>query len=451
LRPILAAGGTIIAARRRLTWPGAAAVVVSVVHVLKGAALESPLLDGKPQQRISAFLVDGEQDATPPLLRANAGIAFQGSILLGMGFTFDDETNEPAANRLSEMQRLIAKDQRNAERIKPYIGGEEVNDSPTHVHHRYAIDFEDFPLQREDLGFAWLDADDHQRAVCLRDGIVPLDYPEPVATDWPALLAIVEARVKPARLAQNREVRARYWWRHGERAPALYDAIRGQARVLAINCGACPHMALAFLPNQAIFANTLDIIARDTFGWFALLQSRVHEVWVRFFSSTMKDDIRYTPSDCFETFPLPGDETILATLESIGCQYYEARTALMRSTNRGLTEIYNFFNNPEEHDQFIEHLRELHSAMDREVLDAYGWIDLNPFASHEREWEAQEGENPAPWRLRWPEADRGVVLARLLELNRRRNEEESHEISPALPTRRRRRRVAPAELMTLLN
>jgi hypothetical protein len=35
LRSILAAGGTIIAARQRLTWPGAAAVVVSVVHVIK--------------------------------------------------------------------------------------------------------------------------------------------------------------------------------------------------------------------------------------------------------------------------------------------------------------------------------------------------------------------------------------------------------------------------------
>ena len=31
------------------------------------------------------------------------------------------------------MHELIEKDPRNAERIFPYIGGEEVNDSPTHT------------------------------------------------------------------------------------------------------------------------------------------------------------------------------------------------------------------------------------------------------------------------------------------------------------------------------
>ena len=118
LRPILAEGGSIISARRRLRWPGQAAVVVSVVHVLKGGWSEAPELDGKKVRRISAFLVEGEQDDTPAALRANAGIAFVGSYLLGMGFTFDDETNEPAANRLAEMERLIAKDPRNGNRGK---------------------------------------------------------------------------------------------------------------------------------------------------------------------------------------------------------------------------------------------------------------------------------------------------------------------------------------------
>ena len=38
---------------------------------------------------------------------------------------------------------------------------------------------------------------------------------------------------------------------------------------------------------------------------FASLQCRVHEFWARFFCVTMKDDLRYTPTDCFETFPFP--------------------------------------------------------------------------------------------------------------------------------------------------
>ena len=273
LRPILAAGGTIIAARRRLTWPGAAAVVVSVVHVLKGAWREPPVLDGRKVSRISAFLVEGEQDATPAVLRANAGIAFQGSILLGMGFTFDDRTNEPAANRLADMQRLIAKDPRNAERIKPYIGGEEVNDSPTHAHHRYAIHFADFPLRRDDVGFTWADADERQRTACLRDGIVPVDYPDPVAADWPEVLDVVEEKVKPERdrledIGADARRRKKFWWLWGRYTPGLYAATANLDHVLAISRHTV-HLAFAELPAGSIFAESLIAVAADKFGWFA--------------------------------------------------------------------------------------------------------------------------------------------------------------------------------------
>jgi hypothetical protein len=55
LTPILASGGAVIAAIRRLPWPGAAAVVVSVVHILKGKPTQSPFLDGRRTRRISSY------------------------------------------------------------------------------------------------------------------------------------------------------------------------------------------------------------------------------------------------------------------------------------------------------------------------------------------------------------------------------------------------------------
>ncbi len=69
----------------------------------------------------------------PSKLSANEGKSFLGSKMYGQGFTFDDTDTRGAANRLALMDELISKDPRNAERIFPYIGGEEVNDSPTHV------------------------------------------------------------------------------------------------------------------------------------------------------------------------------------------------------------------------------------------------------------------------------------------------------------------------------
>jgi hypothetical protein len=79
LTTILSSGGRILRARRRLKWPGEAAVVVSVVHVTKGADA-SPTLDGTQVNRISAYLVEGDLDSSPRALVANTGKAFQGSM-----------------------------------------------------------------------------------------------------------------------------------------------------------------------------------------------------------------------------------------------------------------------------------------------------------------------------------------------------------------------------------
>ena len=52
-----------------------------------------------------------------------------------------------------------------------------------------------------------------------------------------------------------------------------------------------------------IYTEQLVVIANQALANLAILQSRPHEIWARFFSSSMKDDLRYTPSDCFATFP----------------------------------------------------------------------------------------------------------------------------------------------------
>ena len=54
-----------------------------------------------------------------------------------------------------------------------------------------------------------------------------------------------------------------------------------------------------------VFAQTVNVFAFESSAAFAVIQSCPHEIWARFFASSMKDDLRYTPSDCFETFPFP--------------------------------------------------------------------------------------------------------------------------------------------------
>ena len=446
LRWICRHGGEIFNTRKRVKWPGLAAVVVSVVHVTKGPFAGARRLDGRDVPTVTAFLFHRGGHDDPARLAANAGQSFVGSYVLGMGFTFDDTNKKGVATPLAEMRRLIERDPRNREVIFPYIGGEELNTSPTHKHHRYVINFWDFPLRREGVEghdpvngdivasrdrlaqpvASWAGATEGQRRTWLQQGRVPFDYPEPVAADWPNLLAIVEEKAKPERDAQNRTALRQRWWQYAEKRPGLYSAIAGLERVLII-CRHQPQWGTSFLSAASVFAESLIVFPLPTHAAFSALQSRPHEIWARFFGSSMKDDLRYTPSDCFETFPFPNECDIHPALEAAGQTYYDFRAQLMVEHDEGLTKTYNRFHDPNETDPDIQKLRELHAAIDRAVVDAYGWTDIPTDCKFLLDYEIDEetwGKKKKPYRYRWPEAIHDEVLTRLLDLNQRRYAEE---------------------------
>ena len=160
-----------------------------------------------------------------------------------------------------------------------------------------------------------------------------------------------------------------------------------------------------------------------------MLQSRIHEIWARFLGSSLEDRLTYTPSDCFETFPFPEGWETDPALEAAGKAYYEYRAALMADNGEGMTSTNNRFHDLYETDPRIAKLRELHAAMDRAVLDAYGWSDiptdcdlLLDYAIDEASW----GRKKKPCRYRWPDEVR----------------DESAR-PPACPQRRPRRRRSP--------
>lgn len=421
LRWICTAGGTIYAAKRRMKWPGQAAVVVSVVHVWNGRLVGPYRLDwtdrdpGKKVPLISAYLFHVGGNENPATLKANSNKSFLRSKIYGQGFIFDDSAADGLTSPIAEMNRLVAKDRRNAVIIFPYIGGEEVNDSPTHAHHRYVINFGEMT--------------------------------EDEARQWPELLKLVEERVKPERmkLADNSSSipRKRKWWLWGRYTPGLFSAIRELPQVL-VQSHVSPHLELAFLPGSWVYSHKLVVFPLPTLASFSVLQSRVHDRWAWFFSSTMKDDLNYSPSDCFETFPFPMGYDTLVQLESIGREYYDFRAALMVRNNEGLTKTYNRFHDPSEMSPDIIKLRELHAAMDQAVIDAYGWTDLKPTCEFLLDYEDEEddvGVQPLgcsgqaeawtptrrkkPWRYRWPDDLRDEVLARLLALNQDRAQQEA--------------------------
>ena len=96
----------------------------------------------------------------------------------------------------------------------------------------------------------------------------------------------------------------------------------------------------------------------------------------------------------------------------------------MIGRQEGLTLTYNRFHDRTETADDVQRLRELHAAMDRAVLEAYGWCDLAAHAAPVFLDETNEDDHTYQERLFWPSDFRDEVLARLLALNAERHAEE---------------------------
>ena len=322
-----------------MPWPvGGAAVIVDVVHGCIGKWTGPFRLGGNEVSGLSSALTAGEELGDPVPLAANDGKGFIGSYVLGMGFTLTPA--EAAAH--------ISREPRNAEIVKPYIGGQELNSSPDLAHERFVIDFGDRTLAE--------------------------------AEQWPELLSIVRTKVKPERDAQNRESRQRYWWHFAEKAPNLYRAIAPLQRCL-VCARVSKHLMFAFQPADRVLSEATVVFAYDDWYTFGLLQSWAHQHWVHQpgLASSMKMDLRYTPSTCFATFPFPNaSKAKRNVVGTAGEALYNARFAIMQRDRIGMTKVWNRLLDPDDQEPDIVELRRLRDAMDRAVLDAYGWSDLAP-------------------------------------------------------------------------
>jgi hypothetical protein len=388
-------GGTIFAASRRLQWPGQAAVVVSVVYIHKGRWQGSRTLDGVEVGEITAFLFHRGGSVDPVRLVNNRGLRSEGYKLAAQGFVFDDSSHSNDCWPIATMHDVIAANPASAALIHPYLGGEEVNSHPSHEPHRFAFNFGRMSL--------------------------------PEATAHPELIRLTEQKVKPIRDKSNRDAHRLRWWQYGETRPQLMEYALGNESCL-VNSIVSSHLAIARLPAPWIFQHALNVFFLSSNSAFASLQSRPHELWARFFGSSLEDRLRYTPSDCFETFPFPDDWTTRPDLEAVGQTYYDYRAQLMIDNDEGLTKTYNRFHDPEEHDPRIVRLRELHAQMDRAVLDAYGWTDIPTDCEFLLDYEIDEEEyvnRRKPYRYRWPDEVHDEVLGRLLELNAERAQAEA--------------------------
>ena len=302
-------------------------------------------------------------------LTENAGVAFQGCIVLGMGFVVEPD----------EAREWIEEDPRNAEVLFPYLNGEDLNQRPDGSGSRWVIDFYDRSLE--------------------------------AASGYTAPMSRLRKRVYYERQKVNRKTLRERWWQYAEKRPGMRRAIAGLDEVLAIALVSKSVMPMR-VPTGQVFSHALGVFATDSYADQAVLSSSMHQMWAIQNGSGMRNDPRYTPSDVFETHPRPlsTDALILA-----GRMLDAERREMMLRQDLGLTKLYNRVNDREVsgvRDSDVARLREIHVELDRAVMAAYGWTDV-PLDHGFHTYRKMERWTVSP-------AARIEILDRLLEENHRR-------------------------------
>ncbi|TDE36417.1 DNA methyltransferase [Actinomadura sp. 6K520] len=396
LDQIIASGTIIRASIKSESWPSKSAaleycVIWASKRELDGAA--GRYSDGIRVNGITSSLVPCYRVATPACrLASNVGLISQGSKLDGIGFTME--------RRQAEV--LIEEDSKNIDVLFPYLNGEDLNHRCDLSASRWVVYFR--------------------------------EWGEGQAAAYGAPYAHVRRLVKPKRVA-HKEKRARdKWWCFQRPRSEFYTILNRLDKAIVLTLVSKTVMPV-MVPTGQVFSHALGVFASDDTAMLALLSSAPHYLWAVSRASSMKADLRYTPSDVFETLPLP---EMTSEMRVLGDRLDRFRRGLMLARQAGLTKTYNMVHDPKCMDMDIVELRQIHEMIDEAVCRAYGWDDLIPQLDHGHHGTGRE------MRYTVPRAVQRELVDRLLELN---HERYAAEVAAGLHDKKlsKARRSQPAE------
>jgi hypothetical protein len=113
--------------------------------------------------------------------------------------------------------------------------------------------------------------------------------------------------VKSTRIANRLEHLAKSWWLYGKTRPAMRQAMKGSARFV-VTPEVSKHRIFTWLDAVFLADHQTRAFPQADDYLFGVLHSRIHEVWARALGTQLREresGFRYTPTSCFDTFPLP--------------------------------------------------------------------------------------------------------------------------------------------------
>ena len=314
------------------------AVHVSMVGFDDGSETRR-ILDGRPVESINANLTSGVDLTLAIRLAENHNVSFQGVGTVG-SFDLDPVFAQTMLASPNPDGRS------NADVLRPWRSGDDI---AGRSRERWIIDFYRVPLEEAQLYET------------------PFEY--------------VNAHVRPYRAeARSGDRTGADWWVPQGARPKMRAALKPLDRYL-VTVITAKHRLFAWLDASILPAVTLVAFAREDDYFFGVLHSRAHELWALAQGTQLEDRPRYTPTTCFQTFPLPwapgeepADSPLVRAIAEAARRLDELREGWLNPDGplvgetelrrRTLTNLYN---------ERPAWLATAHRDLDEAVFNAYGW------------------------------------------------------------------------------
>ena len=326
-------GGHIYDAISTQAWSGEANVHVSIVN-WKYEQPDKYFLDDKQVSFINSSLQPHIDVSEAKTIQANKNKCFQGISPVGKDFIVVEQ----------QVEEWIAKDSKNKKVLKLYSMGHNLARNVNGKTDRWIIDFADMSLEE--------------------------------ASNYKLPFKHIKTYVKPERDKNRRKSRKLNWWRYGENAPKMREAIAPLSYYFTV-----PRVSkwAVFLPAPLKWlpGDKSVVVASEDYYVLGILLSKVHRLWMEAQKSTLKSDIAYTHKTCFETFPFPQNpckgeqpfaptDNLVQQIRNKTIALHEYRTQQMEQKQWGITQLYNeYFDEP------ASKLYQLHQELDKLVMQAY--------------------------------------------------------------------------------
>jgi hypothetical protein len=350
LDSILSYGGTIYSASPSLGWPGKATVFVSKVFITKKTWKGKKTIDSNVVEYISSNLSD-EVEYSLKKIMTNKELAYQGSLVLGNGFSLS-----------KDLALEMLKDPKNKDVLFPYLTADDINTSPTQEASRWIVCF-------------W-------------------DWPEHLAQQFVKPYEHIFKHVYPERLEKSSQKSyfkiMGMWWIYWRARQELYEKIgRGNLFIskktrkstvvpseeIIVVGRHTKYFNPVFVSNTNIYSEALIVFTNNNPGFYSFINSNVVQYWVMELGTYIGQTLRVTPTDCIETLPIPEQE-VLDELSDLGKRLDKIKKNACVEYNIGLTKCYNLYHSPDCYFPLIVELRKVTIEIECRVFQYLGLGDV---------------------------------------------------------------------------